>query len=320
MSDGMLIFFGFAAAVSAVVGIYSVVSDLYLRDRSRVSQRVDEEFGTRQRERAQKSLLFKDLALLNLEGAEGAEEYSWRQRLAAVIEQSGLELGLNRLLTIMLAAGLFSGAIGALVGKSVLIGGLVGLLGAYLPLGYVLQKRKARLGLLIAQLADAFELMARCVRVGQTMSQALQAVADEFDPPISVEFSFCYEQMNLGLSPELAMRELARRTGLLEIKVFVLAMLIQTQTGGNLAEMLEKLAGIIRERFKIRGKIMALTAEGRLQAMVLMALPVMILGAVMVLNRTYAAVFFARPGILITMLVFEVIGGLWIRRIINFDY
>ena len=85
--------------------------------------------------------------------------------------------------------------------------------------------------------------MGRVIRAGQTMSQALQAVADEFPPPIAGEFAYCYEQQNLGLSPETALRDLARRTGLMELKIFVLALLVQQQTGGNLAELLDKLVG-----------------------------------------------------------------------------
>ena len=138
---------------------------------------------------------------------------------------------------------------------------------------YVQLKRKARLEKLLSQLPDAFDLMARVIRAGQTMSQALQAVADEFDQPIAAEFAYCYEQQNLGLPPEVAFRDLARRTGLLEIKIFVLALLVQQQTGGNLAELLDKLADVVRERFRIRGKIKALTAEGRMQALVLLVLP-----------------------------------------------
>ena len=321
MSGPLLLLFGFAAAVTAVIGIYSIVSDLYLRDRSRVSQRVDEEFRLRLRVKAQKSLLFKDLAVLNTEAAEEvAQENTWRQRLALLIEQADMEVSPNRLVMIMLAAGLFVGALGTLIGQTVWVGSLFGLFGAYIPLGYVQRQRSVRLAKLMNQLGDAFELMARCVRAGQTMSQALQAVADEFDPPISDEFSFCYEQMNLGLSPELAMRDLARRTGLLEIKVFVLAMLIQTQTGGNLAEMLDKLSAIIRERFKIQGKVKALTGEGRMQALILLALPFVLLFVVMIFNRTYVEIFIARPSILLTMLAFELFGALWIRKIVNFDY
>ncbi len=105
------------------------------------------------------------------------------------------------------------------------------------------------------------------------MAQALQAVADEFAPPIAGEFAYCYEQQNLGLSPETAMRELARRTGLLEVKIFVTAVLVQQQTGGNLAEMLDKLSSIIRERYQLRGKIKTLTAEGRIQGIILLGLP-----------------------------------------------
>src|SRR5215831_5114775 len=117
------------------------------------------------------------------------------------------------------------------------------------------------------------------------MSQALQAVADEFDTPISTEFAYCYEQQNLGLPPEDAMRDLARRTGLLEIKIFVLALLVQQQTGGNLAELLDKLAAVIRQRTRVRSKISTLTAEGRVQALILLALPPLLLAAVLILNR-----------------------------------
>src|SRR5262249_57164429 len=122
-------------------------------------------------------------------------------------------------------------------------------------------------------LPDAFDLMARVIRAGQTMSQAIQSVADEFDQPLAGEFAYCYEQQNLGLSPEVALRDLARRTGLVEVKIFVLAMLVQQQTGGNLAELLDKLSGVVRERFRVPGKIKALTAEGRMQATVLLVLP-----------------------------------------------
>ena len=107
----------------------------------------------------------------------------------------------------------------------------------------VKRTRDARIEKLRSQLPEAFDLMARVVRAGQTLGQALLAVADEFPQPISVEFAFCYEQQNLGLPPEVAFRDLARRTGILELKIFVLAVLVQQQTGGNLAELLIKLAG-----------------------------------------------------------------------------
>ena len=104
------------------------------------------------------------------------------------------------------------------------------------------------------------------------MGQALLSVADEFPQPISYEFAYCYEQQNMGLSPEVTFRDLTRRTGVIELKIFVLAVLVQQQTGGNLAELLLKLATVVRERYLIRGTIQTLTAEGRMQGWILAAL------------------------------------------------
>src|SRR5439155_17515599 len=150
-----------------------------------------------------------------------------------------------------------------------------------------------------------FDLMGRIIRAGQTMAQGLQAVADEFDQPIAGEFAYCYEQQNLGLSPEVSLRDLARRTGLLEIKIFVLALLVQQQTGGNLAVLLEKLAGVVRERFRIRGKIKTLTAEGRLQAAVLLVLPPALFLIILLLNWSYGEVLLTHPYLLVGMVVAE---------------
>jgi tight adherence protein B len=317
VSPVLLIVLAFLAGALAIAGVYSLVSDLFLRDRSRVSRRVDEEFRKRQRERAQKSTLFKNLGAL---AAEADDHPTLRQRFEALVEQSGLDLSPRRLLAFMAGAGLVTGLLAGVVRQSLLTGLLVGAAGTVVPLLYVALKRKIRLEKMRGQLPDAFDLMARVIRAGQTMSQALQAVADEFDQPISAEFAYCYEQQNLGLAPEAALRDLARRTGLVEIKIFVLALLVQQQTGGNLAELLDKLATVIRERFRIRGKISALTAEGRMQAVVLLALPPVLLGFILLVSRSYAQVLLDRPWLLIGTFCFEVVGALWIRKIINFDF
>jgi tight adherence protein B len=321
MSPALLTLLTFLAVVLAVCGVYSVLSDLYLRDRSRVSRRVDEEFRKRQREQARSSALFKNLGQLSVEAADSGENAGLRQRFEALVAQSGLvNLTPRRLLSIMAGVGLAAGGLLALVRQSLLVGVVAGLVGAGIPLLYVAMKRKKRLEKLINQLPDAFDLMARVIRAGQTMSQALQAVADEFDQPIAGEFAYCYEQQNLGLSPELALRDLARRTGLLEIKIFVLGLLVQQQTGGNLAELLDKLANVVRERFRIRGKVKALTAEGRMQAVVLLALPPLLFLIILVINRSYGQALLNNPGILYAMFIAEAVGALWIRKIINFDF
>jgi tight adherence protein B len=322
LSPLVLSLLSFLAVIMLVAGVYSIVSDVYLRDRSRVARRVDDEFRKRLRARAEKSMLFKDLRELSADAVAGAgeERPTLRQRFELMVEQSGLELTPARLAAIAAGSAITLGLLGAVVRRDPIAAVVGVLLGAGVPVFYVNFKRNQRQDKLLSQLPDAFDLMSRVIRAGQTMSQALLAVADEFSPPIAGEFAYCYEQQNLGLSAETAMRELARRTGLVELKIFVLAMLVQQQTGGNLAEMLDKLANIIRERYKMRGKIKALTAEGRMQAMVLLGLPPGMFLIMLAMNRTYSGVLLEHPALIWTVVISETIGALWIRKIVNFDF
>ena len=321
MNPTIMTVMAFLAGVCGVAGIYSILADLFLRDRTRMDQRLQEAFRTRERARSRQTPLFKDLEEFRTKSA--AEEQvasSLTQKLESVVEQSGLNLTANRLLSIAAGVGLGFGAIAGLLRQSVFVAVIIGLVAACGPLFYVRLKQKARLRKMLEQLPDAFDLMARVIRAGQTMSQALQAVADEFDPPIAGEFTYCYEQQNMGLAPEVALRDLARRTGLLEIKIFVLAMMVQQQTGGNLAELLEKLAAIVRERFRMRGKVKALTAEGRLQAIILLAMVPFVFLLILLLNRGYAQVMLDRPVLLLVTAALEAAGALWIRKIVTFDF
>jgi tight adherence protein B len=310
----------FLSVTLAIAGVYSIASDLFLRDRSRVSRRVDDEFRKRQRAKAEKSPLFKNLSQLRADAtAESAAKATLAERVTLLIDQAGMELTARKLLLISMGTALGVAVVGVLVRG--LIGALIGLaVGGALPILYVRMKRKARLDKLRSQLPDAFDLMGRVIRAGQTMAQALLAVADEFPPPIAAELALCYEQQNLGLPPEESYRDLARRTGLVEIQIFVLGLLVQQQTGGNLAELLDKLSNMLRERFRIRGVIQSLTAEGRLQALILMGLPPVLFIVLLIINREYASKLFDYPKLMIGTLVSEGIGALWIRKIVNFDY
>ena len=320
MNPALLMVLTFVAVVLVIAGLYSLLSDMYFRDKSRISKRVDDELRKRQRDKAQKSTLFKNLAAPGPDAGDEDVKPGIKERLETVIEQSGLNLPVERLLAFMLIGGGVLGGLLGLLRQNLFVGVVCGLLGAALPYCYVLFKRKRRLEKMMVQLPDAFDLMARAIRAGQTASQGLLAVADEFDAPIAAEFAYCYEQQNFGLPAEMALRDMARRTGLLEIKIFVLAYLIQQQAGGNLAELLEKLATVVRERFKIRGKVRALTAEGKFQAAVLLASPPALFMLFLVLNRNYAQVLLDHPELLAGVIVSEILGALWIRKIVNFDY
>jgi tight adherence protein B len=313
----------FVAGVLILVAGYSLLSDLYLRDRTRVRSRLDEEFRLKQREKARQSVLFKDIETPGGEvaGAPGtATQPGLKERFELMVEQSGLDLAPRTLTLIMGWTALLVGGGVWFIRQNPLMGLAAGAIAGLVPFLYVRFKQKQRLAKLLSQLPDAFDLMGRVIRAGQTMSQAFQAVADEFDPPVAYVYSYCFEQQNLGLPPELALRDMARRTGILELKIFVLAMLVQQQTGGNLAEMLEKLANVVRERFRVQAKVKTLTAEGRFQAAVLLAMPPAMLALMMVLNYDYASILIERPSLLATAFISEFVGALWIRKIVNFDY
>ena len=312
------------AALTAITGVLAVaqlVADLLLRDRSRVHDRVDVEFLRKRTEHAKKSPLFKNLGQTAAAlGDDSDGRPSIAQRFAAMIEQSGINttpaqvMSTSFLLAALLALG------GLAVRWNPIDAALASLVGGIVPIWRIKRTRDARIEKLRAQLADAFDLMARVVRAGQTLGQALLAVADEFPPPVSVEFAACYEQQNLGLSPEVTFRDLNRRTGVIELKIFVLAVLVQQQTGGNLAELLGKLAGLVRERYTLRGTIKTLTAEGRMQGYILAALPPLMLLLLLVLNPDYARAHLEHPNVLLITFVAVLLGLLWIRKIVNFDF
>lgn len=321
MSPGLVSILTAATAITGVIALYGLVTDLFLRDRSRVSDRVDEEILSKRKDRVAKSPLFKNLGQVARELGEGDEDRPTRsQRFTTMVEQSGMNVTPARVGAICGAVALGLGGLAFLVRGNPLDALPAAALGAAAPVWVVKRKRDARIEKLRSQLPEAFDLMARVVRAGQTLGQALLAVADEFPQPISTEFSFCYEQQNLGLAPEVTFRDLVRRTDIIELKIFVLAVLVQQQTGGNLAELLIKLAGVVRERYQIRGAIKTMTSEGRMQGWILAGLPPLMLGLMLTLNPKYAGVLLEHPKILGVTFGIELVGALWIRKIVNFDF
>jgi tight adherence protein B len=161
--------------------------------------------------------------------------------------------------------------------------------------------------------------MARVIRAGQSVPQAFQAVAEATEDPVAGEFATCQKQQNLGLRPEVAFQEMAERSGILEMRIFTMAMLIQRQTGGNLSDVLDRLAGLVRARLRLRDRVRTFTAEGRLQGWTLVVLPFVAFAVMMFANRQYAEVLLQHSQMLIAVGISMVIGILWIRKITNID-
>jgi tight adherence protein B len=197
---------------------------------------------------------------------------------------------------------------------------LAGIAAAILPLFWIILKRKKRLKRFGAQMPDAMELIARALRSGHSLASGFNLVSSEMADPISTEFTRVYEEQNLGIPLEEALQSMAERIPNLDLKFFATAVILQRQTGGDLAEILDKIGYLVRERFKIYGQVQALTGEGRLSGVVLLALPPVLFLAVYKLNPEYISVLFTDTlgkQMLAAAAVMQFLGALVIRKIIN---
>jgi tight adherence protein B len=194
------------------------------------------------------------------------------------------------------------------------------ILAALLPLIWLTMRRRRRLRRFGKQLPDALELIARALRAGHSLGAGFNLVSSEMAEPIGVEFQRCYEEQNLGIPLDEALRNLTDRVPNLDLKFFCTAIVLQRQTGGDLAEILDKIGSLIRERFRIWGQVQALTGEGRLSGIVLLALPPVLFATVYYLNPEYVTVLFTDPigkKMLAGAVVMQLLGALVIRKIVN---
>ena len=321
MTGSIVTTFAFLTGFLGICGLNLVITDIFLKDRERAKKRMEAELRSRERSRTRSAIAGQDLSRLAEEAFREAQTpRSPLARLDELVEQSGLEIKVSYVLAACIGLASVVALASGFATGSAIVGVALGLVVSPLPVLYIQFKRHRRLEALRSQLPDALELMSRILRAGQTISQAMQAVATEFTAPIGSEFGYCYEQQNLGLSMDVALRDLAKRTGLLEIRIFVLGLLVHRRSGGNLTELLDNLATIIRERFKIRGKIKALTAEGRFQAAALLVLPPAAFLILLFVNRPYAAKLLDHPYLILTSLLSMAFGAFWIRKIVNFDF
>lgn len=189
-----------------------------------------------------------------------------------------------------------------------------------LPVFWLLMKRKKRMSKFNSQLPEALELLSRSLRAGHSLAAGMGLVASEMHEPISREFGRAFEEQNLGVTLEEALEDMTVRVPNMDLRFFATAVMLQRQTGGDLAEILDKIGSLIRERFKLAGQIQALTGEGRLSGVVLLALPPSLFAVMFYLNRDYAMVLFKDETGRMLMgggLVLQFIGALVIRKIIN---
>ena len=243
-------------------------------------------------------------------------------KLATLIEQSGVRTTSSAMIVISLGSAAFCAACAALFIHLPFAPILAALLGLVLPYGFLVQRRSSRLKKFEEQFPEALDLMSRAIRAGHAFQTALGMVGDELPEPVGPEFKKTFDRQNFGLPVRDAMNEMADRVAILDVRFFVTAVAIQRETGGNLAEILDNLAHVVRERFKIRRQVRVHTAHGRFTGYVLLALPAALAVALSFISPDHMALLFReRMGqmMLVGAMVLQTIGFIWIRQVIKIE-
>jgi tight adherence protein B len=243
-------------------------------------------------------------------------------RLAKYIEQSGCRTTVSALALMTLALAASAGLLGYLIGRYWFFVPLAAFVGGAVPIAFVSFRRSSRLKKFEEHFPEALDLLSRAIRAGHAFQTALGMVADELPEPVGPEFKKTFEQQNYGLPLRDSLDQMAERVPLMDVRFFVTAVLIQRETGGNLSEILDNLAHVVRERFKILRQVRVHTAHGRFTALVLLSVPPLLGFALMLINPDHMNLLFHDPVgqmVLMVAMTMQVIGFFWIRRVIKIE-
>ncbi|MEI9980351.1 MAG: type II secretion system F family protein [Edaphobacter sp.] len=243
-------------------------------------------------------------------------------RLRTLLYQADLKWTAGGLLMMCAACFLIPAYLVYLRTGTLLFSLLIGMLLGTAPVAYVLHKRNKRFAKFEQELPETLDLMVSALRAGHSLVSALNLAANESPDPIGQEFRICFDEQNYGLELKTAMNNLATRVPLQDLKIVITAILIQKESGGNLAEVFDKTAYVIRERFRLKRQVRVHTAQGRLTGWILSFLPIVLGIALYLINPESMSLLWTRPiGIKLLYLsgTMTIIGGLIIRKIVNMD-
>jgi tight adherence protein B len=247
---------------------------------------------------------------------------AWSQRLDKTLDQADIHapLGIFVLLSLVFAATGYL-AMSLYVRNSLVCLVVAGALGM-LPFKWIFMRKSKRMDAFELQLPEALELVGRALKAGHTFGSGMGMVVSEFGDPIRGEFQKTLDEMNFGVAVTVALDNLMDRVDCPDLNFFVVSVKIQSESGGNLAEIVENIAALIRERFKLKGRVRVLSAEGRMAAWVLCLLPIGLAATINVLNPGYMGVFFSDPiGIKLGYLVVVMmaVGIVIIRKMVRIE-
>ncbi len=242
------------------------------------------------------------------------------ERLPLFFQQAESPLKIEQFLAVCAATAALGMCISIIARAPVALYPIGAVTGFALPCVWLSYRRKRRFRRFEKQLPDALELMSRALRSGHSLASGLSVVASEMPAPISTEFHNCYEEQNLGIPIDRALVNMLDRIPNVDLQLFVTAVGIQRQTGGDLSEILNKISGLVRDRFQILGQVKALTGEGRISGIILMALPPILFLTVYYLNPDYVMVLFEHEDgrkMMMGAIILQILGAFVIRNICN---
>jgi len=240
--------------------------------------------------------------------------------LDRILLQSGVKLNVAGFLSISLLAAAGTLLLCIYFSLPLLLLIALPILALFVPLLYVINKRQTRLNTIEQQLPDTLDMMARALRAGHALPGSIKMSGEEMPEPIASEFRTTFDELNYGVPLQDALTNMATRIPITDLRYFVISVLIQRETGGNLAELLDNISALIRARFKLLGTIRVLSAEGKLSAWILTLLPFVLAGLISIIHPTFIGVLWTDPfgrQMIAGAIILMILGVIWMWRIIK---
>jgi tight adherence protein B len=320
MSAALIAFLVFVLVALAVFAAVSIYDQRNARARL-IRERLAEERKGPERAPDEELALVRDEQLSQIPALDNLLRRSARvSAIQKMLEQAGIAMRAGNFLGVCALTGVGAAIVGYTLGRRIEFGWIALLVGFLLPYSYASFKRNKRFEKFEELFPEAIDTLARAVRAGHAFTTALEMISNEVAEPVCTEFRQLYEEQKFGMPVRDALINLTERMPLVDVKFFVTAVMLQRETGGNLAEILDNLSYVIRERFKIQRQVRVYTAQGRLTMALLMGMPPIIVTVMLLLNPGFIRPLFSDPighTLLVAGITLQTIGYFVIRKIIR---
>jgi tight adherence protein B len=323
MSEGLLIFMGlvFLAVFLLTQGLVIPVFGEGKKMRKRLKQRLDEIDADDDGDSM--ASLLREKYLRSLSPIERTlESITWLEPLRKTIEQAGYSILAYRVVLIAIALGVVGGIVGWSMSHMVLAAIGAAVAGFSMPFMKIWSDRQKRMALFEEQLPDAIDSMKRALKAGHPFGAAIKLIAEDMEDPIAREFELTFADINYGNDLRRAMLGLLQRVPSLTVMALVTSVLVQKETGGNLAEILEQISKVVRGRFRFQRRVKTLSAEGRMSAWILALLPFALFAMISITSPDYLPIMMEKESgqqMIAVSVMLGICGIFWIRKIIRVD-